>query len=195
MTSLCHSLESIMSYFRDVKPFKDNNDASFIYGKLKSFKMIYCLYFLNDMLHRRSLHSKTFQCKFINVSSIESIVRAEITQIIMLFIDESVRRKVCKFNENSAYFVIPDNGRERGYLKRLSSQITGNWYYGVQMIRDKTGHDFEKALHFQNEYARAMIDALEEIFDDTGVISAFKILNPHNMPSKLMGLATWVSQI
>lgn len=191
VTSLCDSLESVITYFRDVPHKKDDKDAPYLYEKLRSFKMIYCLYFLADILHMLSLLSRLFQYKFVDVSSIGSIVRAEITQIRMLFIEERSDLNVCTFNEDSGYHVIPDFGPEGGYLKRLSSQIRGNWYHGVEMIRDRIGRDLEEALDFQKAYAQAVIDALESRFEDNGIMNAFKVLNPCNMPSKSVGLGSW----
>lgn len=66
----------------------------------------------------------------------------------------------------------------------LSSQIKGNWYDRVEMIRDRTSHDLEEWLHFQKEHAKARIDALIKRFEDNGFTSTFKILNPCNLSFK-----------
>ena len=59
------------------------------------------------------------------------------------------------------------------------------------MIRDPNGIDLEEALNFQKSYAEAVCKCLEARFSDNGIISAFKILNPSNMPSKRVGLNSW----
>ena len=85
VTTLCDSLEFVLYFFRDVKDKKDFGQMKFIFAKLKQFKYIYILYFLADILHSLPLLSKIFQNKFVDVTTIGSIVRTEITQIRMLF--------------------------------------------------------------------------------------------------------------
>ena len=52
------------------------------------------------------------------------------------------------------------------------------------MIGDPDGIDLEEALNFQKSYAEVVCKCLEARFSDNGIILAFKILNPSNMPSK-----------
>ena len=59
------------------------------------------------------------------------------------------------------------------------------------MIREPDGIDLKKALNFQKSYAEAVCKCLEARFSDNGIILAFKILNPSNMPSKRVGLNSW----
>ena len=59
------------------------------------------------------------------------------------------------------------------------------------MIRDPNGIDLEEALNFQKSYAKFVCKCLEVRFSDNGIIPAFKILNPSNMPSKRVGLNSW----
>jgi len=44
---------------------------------------------------------KLFQAKFVNISSIGSIIRTKITQIKMLFFDEHTDLNVVTFNEDT----------------------------------------------------------------------------------------------
>ena len=76
-----------------------------------------------------------------------------------------------------------DFGLDGGYLKRLASQIHGSWYCGIELHRDRIGNDLEEAIHFQKEYAKTVILALESRFEDNGIINVFKIFNPCNMSS------------
>jgi hypothetical protein len=120
ITSLCDSLKNVLTYFRDVPQKSNDIEATYLYKHLRSFKMIYCLNFLTDILHMLSLLSKVFQYK-VNVISIASIVKTEISQIRMLFVEEKTELNACTFNEDSGYHVLPDFGPEGGYLKKLAS--------------------------------------------------------------------------
>ena len=50
-------------------------------------------------------------------------------------------------------------------------------------------------MNFQKSYAEAVCKCLEARLSDNDIISAFKILDPSNMPSKRVGLNSWVQQI
>ena len=80
VTSLCDSLESVLTYLRDT-PRKKKNEKEFseLYEKLRDFKMLYCLHFLADILYCLSMLSKLFQAKFVDISSVGSVIRTEIT--------------------------------------------------------------------------------------------------------------------
>lgn len=74
MTSLCDSRESVLTSFRDVLAFKDDESTPLLYAKLRSFKMINCLYFLANILYMLSLLSQIFQYQFVDVNNIGSMV-------------------------------------------------------------------------------------------------------------------------
>ena len=191
VTTLCDSLESVLCFFRDVKDKKDLGQVKVIFGKLKQFKYIYILYFLADILHSLALLSKIFQNKFVDVTTIGSIVRTEIAQIRMLFIVEQTDLNASTFNENTGYHVIPEYGPLGGHLRKLSSEIHGKMYHGFEMDRSRLGDDLEEALKFQHAFAEAVCVGLAARFVDNDLISCFKILNPTNMPSKQIGLQNW----
>ena len=50
---------------------------------------------------------------------------------------------------------------------------------------------WKSALFFQNSYVESIIKALEARFHDNDINLALKILNPSNMPSRRVGLASW----
>ena len=137
-----------MTYFCDV----ENDDAGpsdgSICTRLRTFKHIYFLYFLANILYGLSVLSKAFQYKHVNVSTVGTLIKAEITSIRMLFIIESTNLNESTFNEETGYHIIPDFGPPGGYLKRLSSEIRGAKYHDILMIRDRTGVDLENAITF-----------------------------------------------
>ena len=108
VTSLCDSLESVLISLRDT-PKKKKNEKEFskLYEKLRDFKMLYCLHFLADILHCLFMLCKLFQAKFVDISSMESVIRTEITQIRMLFLDEQNDLNAVIFNEDTQYHVLP----------------------------------------------------------------------------------------
>jgi hypothetical protein len=109
----------------------------------------------------------------------------------MLYVIESTDLNVDTFNESTGFHILPDFGPHGGYLKRLSSEIRGSKFHIVQMIRDCTGADLEEALVFQRNFAGAVTTALENRFDDYGIVPCFKILSPANMPIRQVGLKSW----
>ena len=58
--TLCDSLESVLVFFRDYPRSKDEVTTPLLYFKLRTFKYIYVLYFLVDLLHSLSLLSMVF---------------------------------------------------------------------------------------------------------------------------------------
>ena len=71
VTTLCDTLESVLTYFCDVENGDDDNNDNSIFTRLRMFKHIYCLYFLADILHGLSILSKIF-----NTSMLMSAVLA-----------------------------------------------------------------------------------------------------------------------
>ena len=192
VTSLCDSLESVLTYLRDtLRKKKNEKEFSELYEKLRDFKMLYCLHFLADILHCLSILSKLFQAKFVDISSVGSVIKTEITQIRMLFLDEQTDLNAVMFNEDTQYHVLPEFGPFGGYMRCFATQIRGFRFLSVDMVRDQQGRDLEEALTFQKQFSETMILALESRFEDNDIISAFKVLNPINMPSRQVGLAHW----
>ena len=70
-------------------------------------------------------------------------------------------------------------------------KLGGSKFHSMDMIRDPNGIDLEEALNFQKSYTEVVCKCLEARFSENGIISAFKILNPSNMPSKRVGLNSW----
>ena len=191
VTTLCDSLESVLAYFRDVPRSDDDAATGLLYTKLRTFKYIYCLYFLADILQSLSVLSRTFQHKFVDVSSVGALVRSEITSIRMAFIIESTDLNESTFNEDTGYHIIPSFGPPGGYLQRLSSEIRGSKFHDVEMIRDRTGADLVEALAFQTSFAEEVCKGLEDRFQDNDMIGCFKILNPCELPSRQVGMKSW----
>lgn len=108
----------------------------------------------------------------------------------MLFVDESTDLNAATFNESTNFHILPEFGPPGGYMRRLQSKIRGCMHHNVEMTRDRTGADLECALAFQKCYAQNVCVALESRFADNGIIGAFKILNPSNMPTRQVGLAS-----
>jgi hypothetical protein len=190
VTILCESLESVLAFFHDCKG-RDADTATPILQKLGQFKFIYILYFLADILHCLAMLSKIFQCKFVDVTTVGSIVHSEIAQIRMLFIVETTDLNAQTFNEESGYHVLPEYGSFGGLLRKLSSEIRGNMYHGFEIQRSRLEVDLKETLQFQRSFVEVVCDCLQARFTDNDLIFCFKILNPSNMPSKQIGLQSW----
>ena len=142
------SLELILVFLRDYPKSKDEVTTPLLYFKLRTFRYIYVLYFLADLLHSLSVLSKVFQYKYVDVTTIGSLIKTQIESICMLYIVNSTDLNQDTINANVSYHVIPQYGPPGGYLQRLSSEIRGSRYHSVDMIRDPNGIDLEEALNF-----------------------------------------------
>ena len=130
--------KAILIFFRDVPKEKGDGTIPLLYEELRTFKFIYILNFLANLLHGLSILCKIFQRKYVDVTTLGSIVRSEIESILMLYIMENTDMNECICNENTGYHVILSFGPPNGYLMRLSSEIRGAKFHYVDMIRDRT---------------------------------------------------------
>ena len=87
--TLCDLLESVLTYFRDNQDAMEDGVGSNTFKKLWTFKDIYVLYFLVDILHILSMLSRLFHNKFVDITTIGSVVKTGIAQIRMFFIEET----------------------------------------------------------------------------------------------------------
>ena len=108
ITTLCDTLENILTYFCDVENVDDGPSDGSIFIKLRTFKHIYCLCFLADILYGLSILNKVFQYKHVDVSTFGALVKVKITLIRMLFIIESIHLNTSIFNEETSYHIIHD---------------------------------------------------------------------------------------
>jgi len=164
VTTLCDSLESVLIFFQDFADGKDLGQTKSVLAKLSQFKFIYIFYFLVDILHSLALLSKVFQNKFVDVTTIGSIVHSKIAQIRMMFIVDSTNLNASTFNEDIWYHVIPEYGLLGGHLRKLQFEIHGKMYHGFEMDRCRLGIDFEEALEFQRAFAEAVCAGLDARF-------------------------------
>ena len=141
ITTYYDTLQSVLTYFCDIENDDVGTSDGLIFTRLRTFKHIYYLYCLADILYGLLVLSKTFQYKHVDVSTVGALVKTEITSICMLFIIESTDLNASTFNEKTYYHIISDFGPHGGYLKRLSSKIRGAKYHDILMIRDRTRTD------------------------------------------------------
>jgi hypothetical protein len=127
---------------------KDDGIAPFLYDKLRNFKYVYIIYILVDLLHGLTILSKIFQYKFVDVTSIRSLVKTQIESIRLLYVVDNTNIHHETFNECFGYHVIPNQGPQGGFLLKLSSEIRGAKFHGIDLIRDKTCADLEKCIVF-----------------------------------------------
>ena len=110
ITTLCNTLEIGLTNFCDVENGDGGPSDGSIFTRLKTFKHLYCLYFLADILYDLSILSKIFQYKHVDVRTVGALVKAEITLILMLFSTESTDLNAYTFNEEIGYHIISDFG-------------------------------------------------------------------------------------
>ena len=93
-------LQSIWTYFWDNQDAIEDEIGSNIFKKLRIFKYIYVLLFLAGILHVLSMLSR-LQNKFVEITTIGSMVKIDIAQICMLFIEETTDLNSETFNEQT----------------------------------------------------------------------------------------------
>ena len=148
ISTLCDSLELVLVFLRDYPRSKDEVTTPLLYIKLRTFKYIYVLYFLADLLHSLSVLSKVFQYKYVNVTTIGSLIKTQIESIRMLYVVDSTHLNKDTSNIDVGYHIIPQYGPLGGYLQRLSSELKRSRFHSMDMIRDPNGIDLEEALNF-----------------------------------------------
>ena len=75
-----NSLENAFAFLGFANDDEDDVDLT-LYTNLHTFKLIYYLNFLTNRLHYLSKLSQIFQYKFVDVSSIVSVIRIEVTSL------------------------------------------------------------------------------------------------------------------
>lgn len=78
-------LESIIICLQEVDE-SESIVAKFILEKLGQYEYIYILYFFVDILYSLAMLSKVFQLKFVDVITVDIIIRTKISQIYMLIL-------------------------------------------------------------------------------------------------------------
>ena len=134
-------------FFQDID--ESEAVAKSVLEKLDQFNYFYILYFLADILYSLAMLPKVFQLKFVDITTVDSIVRTEVVQICMMFIVNSCNLNADVFNNFTAFHVLSDYGPHSGYLKRLQSEIRGSMFHSFHMTWSKLGTDLEKTLIFQ----------------------------------------------
>ena len=149
ITTLCDSFKFVLVYFCSFNEDGSTDDVALsLYSKLQSFKLIYCLYCLADILYSFSMLSRMFQYKFLDISAIGSIIATKIAQLCMLFVNKSANLNASTFNEDIGFYILPNFGPRGDYLKKISSEIGGGRFHNVEMIKNRIGPDLKEALSF-----------------------------------------------
>ena len=69
---------------------------------------------------------------FVDVSAVDSIIAIKITELYMLFINETTDLNASYFNEETRFHILLDFGPYGGYLKRLSLEIKSGRFNNVK---------------------------------------------------------------
>jgi hypothetical protein len=83
VTTLCDTLESVLTYFRDAD--RDDGDGSIvglIYTRLRTFKHIYCLYFLADILYSLLVLSRMFSTNLLMLAVLGPLLSQKSPQFV-----------------------------------------------------------------------------------------------------------------
>ena len=107
--------------------------------------------------------SKVFQLKFVDVTTVGSIVRTEVAQIRMMFIVDSCDLNADVFNDSIGFHVLRDYSPPSEYLKRLQSEVKGSMFHSFQMTRSRLGANLEETLLFQKNFAQSVVQPLMHI--------------------------------
>ena len=154
--------EDLDSILLCLSELADDATADGLLKKLKSPDWIAALYILTDVLPVLSLLSRTFQKGSINFSQIQPSI--EITVASLQAIPE----------QNKALSRLKSDFGEGGRFHFLSSDIS---------ITERV---LERASTMQVKYVTKLVENIHNRFDSDAmsVLSAFKIFNPMELPSK-----------
>ena len=154
--------EDLDSILLCLSEMADDATADGLLKKLKSPDWIAALYILTDVLPVLSLLSRTFQQGSINFSQIQPSI--EITVASLEAIPE----------QNKALSRLKSDFGEGGRFHFLSSDIS------------VTERVLERASTMQAKYVTKLVENIHNRFDSDAmsVVSAFKIFNPMDLPSK-----------
>ena len=108
--------------------------------------------------------SNVFQLKYVDVTTMGSIVFIEIAQICMMLIVDFCDLNVDVLNESIGYHILPDYGPHGGYFKRLQYEVRGSIFHNFQMTRSRVCIDLEDTLMFQNNFAHVVCSTFDTRF-------------------------------
>jgi hypothetical protein len=80
-----YSLKSVLAYFRNMPRKKIDGIAAFTLEKLKTFKYIYQMYFLANLLYNLVVLLKISQNKYVDVTNIGSFINIKVESICTLY--------------------------------------------------------------------------------------------------------------
>ena len=132
--------------------------------------------------------SKILHLRFVDVTTVDSIVRTKVAQIYTMLIVNSCYLNVDIFYKFVSYHILPDYGPYGRYLRMLQSKVRRSMFYSFQWTRCRLGIDLEKTLMFKEKIAYVNCSVFYARFNENDLISCFKILNPTNMPSRQIDL-------
>ena len=111
------------------------------------FKYIYVLYFF--WYFACFIHITIYvHNKFVNITTIGSVIKTNIVQIHMLFNEEIIHLNNITFNEQTWYHIFLKFDNEGGYLKMLSNEIRRGDYHEIELIWNKTRQDLMDVVAF-----------------------------------------------
>ena len=173
-----------MSFLYDYSKSNDEVTTLLLYFKLRTFKYINILYFLAHLFHSLVVLFKVFQYKYVDITTIGSLIKTQIKSICMLYVVISIDLnqilliQVLVIISSHNMFLVVDTFKDIQLAK----------FHSIDMIRDPNGADLEQTLNFQKSYAEAIYKYLEKRFSNDVIVLAFKILNSSNMLSKKISL-------
>ena len=154
--------EDLDSILLRLSELADDATADGLLKKLKSPDWIAALYILTDVLPVLSLLSRTFQKGSINFSQIQPSIKITVASL------EAIPE------QNKALSRLKSDFGEGGRFHFLSSDIS---------ITERV---LERANTMQVKYVTKLVENIHNRFDSDvmSVVSAFKIFNPMELPSK-----------
>ena len=164
-----------------------------LYVKMSNFQFVYTIHFIADILEKLASLSKTFQSDYVDVSTMFSLIKAEISVLIELFLDVPEVDVNASFYDGLGYDIILDYGSEEGKLAALRASIRGPNFRSVRLNRFVDNSNLEAAIQFQKQFCNVIIANLKETFPQSGIVLYFKILSPATFPRSKPQLRTFGS--
>ncbi|MCO5601886.1 hypothetical protein L7F22_056012 [Adiantum nelumboides] len=100
-------------------------DAPHIYRELSNFECLYCLHFMADILRGLATLSQMFQKKFVDVTTVESLVQNEIACIKQYYVDAPKVDINAYAYGVDGFAILPEYGPDKGYLHGFRNSLHG----------------------------------------------------------------------
>lgn len=155
------------------------------YAKLKTYKVLFCIHMLADVLHDMNMLSKQFQADIVDISSITTCIDVCTTSLRRKFLGQ-------EFGKGSLYLKKFMSDTDSGILQHVNEEgkiyahalsyarIPGKDKKGIPL--DPFAGDVMTCVDLAKSFVQMVIDCINERFPDVFLFNAVKLFSPQHYP-------------